>query len=70
MRNWWAAISLRGLRVQILLWTILPLIFLLIAFSLTGIRSHQQSMRTMVAERDASDESSPHHSGKSLNCFF
>jgi two-component system sensor histidine kinase UhpB len=40
------------LRVQILLWTILPLTLLLIAFSLTGIRSHQRSMRTLVAERD------------------
>ena len=53
MRDWWAAISLRGLRVQILLWTILPLTLLLIAFSLTGVRSHQRSMRTLVAERDA-----------------
>ncbi len=53
MRDWWAAISLRGLRVQILLWTILPLTLLLIAFALTGIRSHQRSMRTFVAERDA-----------------
>ncbi|HEY64649.1 MAG TPA: HAMP domain-containing protein [Caldilineae bacterium] len=43
----------RGLRVQILLWTILPFMILLIALSLTGIRSHQRSMRTLVAERDA-----------------
>lgn len=47
-------ISVRGLWVQIFLWTILPLTILLIAFSLTGIRSHQQSMRTLVAERNAS----------------
>ncbi|RMF35429.1 MAG: hypothetical protein D6759_04720, partial [Chloroflexi bacterium] len=53
MRKRWASISLRGLQVQILLWTILPLIILLIAFSLTGIRSHQHSMRLLVAERDA-----------------
>ena len=45
-------LSLRGLGVQILLWVTLPFILLLIAFSLTGIRSHQQSMRTLVAERD------------------
>ncbi len=45
-------LSLRGLRIQILLWVILPFILLLIAFSLTGIRSHQESMRTLVAERD------------------
>ncbi len=53
MKSWWSSISLRGLRVQILLWTILPFIILLIALSLTGIRSHQQSMRALVAERDA-----------------
>ncbi len=50
MNRW--RLSLRGLRVQILLWVILPFILLLIAFSLTGIRSHQQSMRALVAERD------------------
>ena len=44
--------SLRGLRIQILLWVILPLILVLIAFSFTGIRTHRESMRTLVAERD------------------
>ncbi len=53
MRKWWPSLSLRGLQVQILLWTILPFLVLLIAFSLTGIRSHQQSMRALVSERDA-----------------
>jgi two-component system sensor histidine kinase UhpB len=43
---------LRGLRAQILLWTILPLILILVALSLGSITLHQQSMRTMVAERD------------------
>lgn len=46
-------LSLRSLRVQILLWTVLPLTILLIAFSLTGIRSHQQSMRTVTAEHNS-----------------
>lgn len=53
MRKWWPSLSLRGLQVQILLWTILPFLISLIAFSLTGIRSHQQSMRALVSERDA-----------------
>jgi len=53
VRKRWASISLRSLQVQILLWTILPLTILLIALSLTGIRSHQHSMRLLVAERDA-----------------
>ncbi|MCQ3972105.1 MAG: hypothetical protein DPW09_01520 [Anaerolineae bacterium] len=44
---------LRGLHVQILLWTILPLILILIAVSLGSITLHQQSMRDMVAERNA-----------------
>jgi signal transduction histidine kinase len=51
-RKWSRAVNLRGLHVQILLWTILPLTVLLIAFSLTGIRTHRQSMRRLVAERD------------------
>ncbi len=53
MSHWRASVSLRGLRVQILLWTILPLTILLIGFSLSGIHSHQDSMRAMAAERDA-----------------
>ena len=44
---------LRGLRVQILLWTILPLILILVAVSLGSITLHQQSMRDMVAEQNA-----------------
>lgn len=43
---------LRGLQAQIILWTILPLTLLLIGISFTGIYSHQQSMRTLVEERD------------------
>ncbi len=41
-----AAFDLRGLRTQVLLWTVLPLAILLIVFAVSGISSHQQSMRT------------------------
>ena len=51
-REWLRALNIRRLHIQILLWTILPLTVLLIAFSLTGIRTHRQSMRHLVAERD------------------
>ncbi len=43
---------LRGLRAQILIWTILPLILFLIGISFTSIAIHQTSMRDMVIERD------------------
>lgn len=43
---------LRGLRAQILIWTILPLIIFLIGISFTSIAIHQNSMRDMVVERD------------------
>lgn len=42
----------RGLRAQILLWTILPLTLILIGVAFTGVFSHDQSMRVLVAERD------------------
>jgi signal transduction histidine kinase len=45
--------SLRGLRVQLLLWTILPLTFVLVAVAVIGISTHQRSMREMVEELDA-----------------
>jgi two-component system sensor histidine kinase UhpB len=38
------------LRVQVLLWTVLPLTILLIAFSLTGVGTHQASMRALAAD--------------------
>ena len=44
---------LRGLRVQILLWTILPLILTLVAVSIGSITLHHKSMRDMVSERNA-----------------
>lgn len=45
--------TLRGLRAQILLWTILPLILILVGVSFGSITLHQRSMRDMVARRDA-----------------
>lgn len=47
------SIRLRGLRMQVLLWTVLPVTILLIVFSLSGISSHQQSMQTLAADENA-----------------
>lgn len=46
--------SLRGLRVQLLLWTILPVALLLVMLAGAGIFSHRQAMRDLVEERDHS----------------
>jgi hypothetical protein len=43
---------LRGLRAQLLLWTILPLAIMLVALSLVGIARHRQAMTSLVEERD------------------
>ncbi len=45
--------SLRGLRVQLLLWTVLPLTLLLVAVAVWGINTHQSAMRDLVAAMDA-----------------
>jgi signal transduction histidine kinase len=45
--------SLRGLRVQLLLWTVLPLTLVLIGVTIAGITGHQSAMRAMVEELDA-----------------
>lgn len=45
--------SLRGLRVQLLLWTVLPLTLVLVAVTLIGISTHQRAMRELVEELDA-----------------
>lgn len=45
--------SLRGLRVQLLLWLVLPLTLVLVGVAITGISVHQSSMRRMVEELDA-----------------
>jgi signal transduction histidine kinase len=44
---------IRSLHVQLFLWAIMPVTFVLIAFSFTGVYSHQQTMRDFVVERDA-----------------
>lgn len=43
---------LRGLHVQLLLWTVLPLTVLLIVLALIGIARHRQTMVDLIAERD------------------
>lgn len=43
---------LRSLRVQLLLWAILPLTLALIGVAFTGVYGHERSMRQMVEERD------------------
>ncbi len=43
---------LRGLRVQLLLWTILPLAVVLIALSLASITRHRQAMTQLATDRD------------------
>jgi len=45
--------SLRGLRVQLLLWTVLPLTLMLVAVAVWGINIHQSAMRDLVAAMDA-----------------
>jgi signal transduction histidine kinase len=45
--------SLRGLRAQLLLWTVLPLTLVLVAVAVIGISVHQRSMRNLVQELDA-----------------
>ena len=43
---------IRSLHVQLFLWAVMPVTFVLIAFSFTGVYSHQQTMRDFVVERD------------------
>ena len=43
---------LRGLRAQLLLWTILPLAAVLIVLSLAGVTRHRQAMTGLVEDRD------------------
>jgi signal transduction histidine kinase len=44
--------SFRGLKAQIVLWTVLPLTLVLIGVAFTGVYSHEQAMRSLVQERD------------------
>ncbi len=43
---------LRGLRVQMVLWMVLPLTLVLIGVAFTGVYSHEQAMRDLVEDRD------------------
>lgn len=43
---------LRGLRAQLLLWTILPLTVVLMALSIAGVTRHRQAMTRLVEDRD------------------
>lgn len=43
---------IRGLRAQLLLWTILPLAVVLIVLSLAGVTRHRQAMTRLVEDRD------------------
>lgn len=43
---------LRGLRAQLLLWTILPLTVVLIVLSLTGVARHRHAMTRLIEDRD------------------
>lgn len=52
MESLFSSLHLRSLRVQILLWTIAPLTILLILFSLTGIGTHQASMRELAGQEN------------------
>lgn len=44
---------LRGLSVQLVLWTVLPLTVILAAIGLGSVYAHQRSMRALVEERNA-----------------
>lgn len=50
MKRWPIVFSLHGLRAQVLLWTVLPATILFIVFSLTGVSSHINSMRSLAEE--------------------
>ncbi len=43
---------LRGMRIQLLLWTILPLTALLVALTAIGIVRHRQAMMQLIADRN------------------
>jgi len=43
---------LRSLQVQLFLWAVLPVTFVVIALAFTGVYAHQRTMRDFVSERD------------------
>jgi len=46
------SLRLRGLKAQIVLWTVLPVTLVLIGVAFTGVYSHEQAMRVLVDERN------------------
>lgn len=52
VRRKWPVLRPRGLAVQIVAWTVLPLTLVLIGVAFTGVYSHERAMRTLVEERD------------------
>jgi signal transduction histidine kinase len=44
---------LRSLHVQLFLWAVMPVSFVIIAISFSGVYAHQRRMRDFVAERDS-----------------
>jgi signal transduction histidine kinase len=42
----------RSLHMQLFMWAVMPVTFLLIAFSFSGVYTHQRTMRDFVVERD------------------
>ena len=42
----------RGLRIQIVLWIVLPVTLVLIGIAFTGVYGHQRAMQALVEERD------------------
>jgi len=54
MRDGSLARWLRSLHVQLFLWAVMPVSFVIIAVSFTGVYAHQRTMRDFVVERDLS----------------
>ncbi|GEM_PF-4461809 len=40
-------VILRSLQIQLFLWAVLPLMFVIIALALTGVYAHQREMRDL-----------------------
>jgi signal transduction histidine kinase len=45
-------LPLRGLRIQIILWIVMPVTLLLIGIAFTGVYGHERAMQDLVEERD------------------
>lgn len=49
MKHWQ---GLRSFQAQLVLWAVLPLVFVLLALMLTGVYTHQHAMHSFVMQRD------------------